>query len=64
MLDIVDARTNRVIWRGWAQQNLDELLGSGDRMAQTITEAVRRMLERFPVARVSARSGTTGPGAR
>ena len=48
VLDIVDARTNRVIWRGWAQDTVEDILDNQDRMAQKIDEAVRRMLERFP----------------
>lgn len=48
VLDVVDARTNRVIWRGWAQHGLDGILGNQDRMARMINEAVKRMLERLP----------------
>jgi len=50
VLDMVDTRTNRVIWRGWAQDSLQGLLDNPDRMARTINEAVRRMLEKFPPA--------------
>jgi hypothetical protein len=48
VLDIVDTRTNKVIWRGWAQDSVEDVLGNQDRMARKIDEAVRRMLERFP----------------
>lgn len=48
VLDIVDTRTNRVIWRGWAQTRLGEMLDDPDRMAATIAEAVDRMLDRLP----------------
>jgi hypothetical protein len=48
VLDIVDARTNRVIWRGWAQENLERVLDNRDRMARDIDEAVTRMLNRLP----------------
>lgn len=48
VLDIVDARTNRVIWRGWAQEHLDRVLDNRDRMARDIDEAVTRMLNRLP----------------
>ena len=50
VLDIVDARTNRVIWRGWAQDSVEDMLNNQDKMAQKINEAVRRMLARFPSA--------------
>ena len=48
VLDIVDTRTNRVIWRGWAQDSVEDVLDNEDRMARKINEAVRRMLERLP----------------
>ena len=50
VLDVVDARTRRVIWRGWAQHNVEGVLGHPDKMAGKIDEAVRRMLERLPPA--------------
>jgi hypothetical protein len=50
VLDIVDARTKKVVWRGWAQDNLEGVLENLDRMARTIDEAVKRMLERLPQA--------------
>jgi uncharacterized protein DUF4136 len=48
VLDIVDARTNRVIWRGWAQDSVEEVLNNQDRMAKKIHEAVTRMLATLP----------------
>ncbi len=48
VIDIVDARTNRVVWRGWAQRDLAGILDNHDRLAKTIDEAVTRMLARFP----------------
>jgi hypothetical protein len=48
VLDVVDARTNRVIWRAWAQDTIDDVLGNRDKMAERIDEAVRRMFETFP----------------
>lgn len=48
ILDLVDARTNRVIWRGWAQDSLEGVLGNRDRLAATIKSAVAGMLARLP----------------
>lgn len=50
MLDVVDARTNRVIWRAWAQDRLEGLIDNQDMMEEQINEAVTRMLERLPPA--------------
>jgi hypothetical protein len=48
VLDIVDSRTNRVIWRGWAQDTVEGVLDNEDAMARQINEAVMRMLARLP----------------
>jgi hypothetical protein len=48
VIDIVDTRTQKVIWRGWAQDSVEDTLGDRDRMEAQINEAVTRMLERLP----------------
>ena len=48
VLDLVDSRTNRVIWRGWAQDTIEGALDNEDEMARQIDEAVSRMLARLP----------------
>ena len=50
VLDVIDARTNRLIWRGWAQRTVEDVLDDRDRMARVINDAVRKMLQRFPPA--------------
>jgi hypothetical protein len=49
LLDLVDALTNQVVWRGWAQDVVDGLAEDQVRMEAEIDEAVRRIFERFPV---------------
>jgi hypothetical protein len=48
ILDFVDTSTNRVIWRGWAQDAVQGMLENRDVMATRIDEAVTRMLQKFP----------------
>ncbi|MBI2828280.1 MAG: DUF4136 domain-containing protein [Acidobacteria bacterium] len=48
VLDIIDTRTNRLIWRGWAQDSVKEMLDNQDTMARQINEGVTRMFTRFP----------------
>jgi hypothetical protein len=43
VVDIVDARTSRLIWRGWAQDSLDGVLGNRDRIRHTVDDSVERM---------------------
>ena len=48
VLDIIDTHSNALIWRGWAQNSVHDMLDDPDRMAETIDEAVRLMLLRLP----------------
>jgi hypothetical protein len=48
MLDFVDARTNRLVWRGWAEGSLDGAIDNQDWMEQKIDDAVARILARLP----------------
>ncbi len=48
VLDLVDARTQRVIWRGWAQDAAANMLANKDAMAKKVREAVTRMLATLP----------------
>jgi hypothetical protein len=48
VLDVIDRRTNRLIWRGWAQNSVEDALDDRERMDQAIDEAVAGMMARFP----------------
>jgi hypothetical protein len=50
VIDIVDMRTNRVVWRGWAQDTvrLETVLNDRDTMERRINEAVTRILRQLP----------------
>jgi hypothetical protein len=48
VIDLIDVRTSRLIWRGWAQNTVKDMLSNQDVMAKQINEAVTRMFERFP----------------
>jgi Domain of unknown function (DUF4136) len=55
LLDIADATTKKIVWRGWAQTDVSGLIDDPRQMAKRINESVKRMLERFPaVASASA----------
>ena len=54
VLDLAEGRSKRVVWRGWAQADIEGLIDDPRRMEAWIDEAARRMMERFPgVASVS-----------
>lgn len=48
VIDIIDARSHRLIWRGWAQRSVADVLHDPDRLRSMIDEAVTRMLARLP----------------
>jgi hypothetical protein len=50
-IDITDARTNTLIWRGWAETSLDGIVDNQDVMNQVIDRAVRSICARLPVRR-------------
>ena len=51
VLDFMDARTNKLVWRGWAQNSVEDMLRDKDKMAGTIDRAVAEMLSRLPPTR-------------
>jgi hypothetical protein len=48
LVDIVDAETLRVIWRGWARADVTRLIDDPDALERLIQEAARAMFREFP----------------
>ena len=48
VLDVVDAKTGRLVWRGWARDSVEPMLSSDSAMARKVNEAVARMLATLP----------------
>jgi len=48
VLDVIDARLNKLVWRGWAQDGVKPALENEDRMDRQIREAVAKLLAHFP----------------
>jgi len=48
VLDLVDARTERLVWRGWAKDTFDGIIENQDWMEERIGEAVAKIMERLP----------------
>ena len=48
LLDFVDTRTNRLIWRGWAEGSMDGVIDNQKWMEEKIDKAVARILGRLP----------------
>jgi hypothetical protein len=48
VLDFVDPRTNKVVWRGWAEGSMDGVVENQDVMDAKLDKAVAQILERLP----------------
>lgn len=47
-IDLVDLRTNRLVWRGWAERSIQGVLETQEAMEREVDLAVARILERLP----------------
>jgi hypothetical protein len=47
-VDLVDPRTNKLVWRGWAEGSVEGVIDNQDWMEARVDEAVTRILERLP----------------
>jgi hypothetical protein len=50
VIDLVDAASGRLLWRGWSEGNVDGLIDSQPAMEAAIDEATVRIFQRFPQA--------------
>jgi len=48
VLDVIDPRTNKLVWRGWARSSVDDMLRSPAQMATMIDQDVTDMLRWLP----------------
>lgn len=53
LVDLADAETRDLIWRGWAQFDIGRALSDPDLMVEAINEAIAKMFEEFPPPRPS-----------
>ena len=48
VVDIVDAKTNQVVWRGWSQDVMDGVIDNQDRLEKQIDAGVAKMMMLLP----------------
>jgi hypothetical protein len=48
LIDLIDTRTNTLVWRGWAEDSFEGVVENQDWMEAEIDEAVARILETLP----------------
>jgi hypothetical protein len=51
VVELVDARTDTVAWRGWSRENMEGVIDNQARMEREIDRLVAAMFERMPGAR-------------
>jgi len=51
VVDLVDARTSKVVWRGWSWDNMQGIIDNQARMEREIDRVVAAMFEQIPSAR-------------
>lgn len=50
VIDIVDASTRELVWRGWAEHRLEDMLDDPVQVRRRVQDAVRRIFDTFPLA--------------
>jgi hypothetical protein len=48
VVDFVDARTDKLVWRGWSEESVDGAIDNQALMERKIDRAVARILQRLP----------------
>ena len=48
VIDLVDRRTNKVVWRGWAQDTMDGVIDDQERLERQVDDGVGRMMPLLP----------------
>jgi hypothetical protein len=48
VVDVVDSRTEKVVWRGWVLDNMEGVINRQDVMEREVDAAVAKMFELFP----------------
>jgi hypothetical protein len=48
LIDAVDARTQRLVWRGWARETYSGVIDNQERLRLTVVSAITDIMKRFP----------------
>ncbi len=47
-IDLIDARTHRLVWRGWAERSLDGAINDQDWLEHRVEDTVARIFRKMP----------------
>lgn len=48
LIDLMDSRTNKLLWRGWVERGFDNAIDNQNLMEARVDEAVRKIFEKLP----------------
>jgi len=48
VVDLVDRKTNKLVWRGWAQDTMTGVIDNQARLEQQVEESVMKMMQLLP----------------
>jgi hypothetical protein len=48
VVDLIDTKTNKVVWRGWAQDTMTGVIDHQDRLDQKVDDGITKMMRRLP----------------
>ena len=48
VIDVVDAKTSKVVWRGWAQDAMNGIIDNQERLEKQVNEEVTKMMLLLP----------------
>jgi hypothetical protein len=55
IVDIVDAKSKKVVWRGWAQDSMNGIIDNQDRLEKQVEEGVTKMMLLLPAGHATVR---------
>lgn len=53
MIDVIDARTNTLVWRAWSRDDMSGVIDDQQRLRRAVNDAVDEMMKLFPARAAS-----------
>jgi hypothetical protein len=50
VVDLIDAKTDRLVWRGWTQQSIAGLIDDQDQLEEQTLKGIAKLMQRLPLA--------------
>jgi hypothetical protein len=60
VIDVIDTRTQQLVWRGWAEHRLEDMLDDPPAVHRRVQDAVHRIMKTLPLT-IQARASVVVP---